>query len=158
MEDKQVIVPEVVAVPEAPKKRKVLNKKTLIISVPILVLVILASTTIFLLSRSDNTVVDESFSASQEEQLDPRFAEADDTVYDYGSIPVENFVDSTTYDLPTVQEDLSKQFENVVNTSPLYAEIDSIYEILDWDDFDKDGDIKEEKMKELIDAAKVGAR
>jgi hypothetical protein len=153
VEDNQVIAPDLGVTPEVPKKKGLLTKRTLLIIVPALVLVAGLSTAYFVLIRGDSTVVDESFSANQDEQLDPRFAEADDTVFDYGSIPVEDFVDSTTYDLPTVQEDLSKEFENVVNTSPLYSDLESIYEILDWDDFDKDGDIKEEKMRELIEAA-----
>ncbi len=158
MENSIIIGPSKVEQPTPEKQNKKVSKKLIIIISAAIVLIALITVSVWFVNRDGSTNVGDSFSANQDEQLDPRYAEADDTVFDYGAFPKDNIIDTTTYDIPTASEELSKKFEKVVNTSPAYAGIDSIYEVLSWDDFDKDGDIKEETMRAIIAAAETGAQ
>jgi hypothetical protein len=158
MENTIINGPIQVEQPTPEKQNKRVSKKLIILVSAVLLLIVLIIISVWFYYRDGSTNVGDSFSASQDEQLDPRFAEADDTVFDYGAFPKDNIVDTTTYDIPTAPEELSKEFERVVNTSPAYSGIDSIYEVLSWDDFDKDGDIKEETMRAIIAGADAGGQ
>jgi len=135
------------------------TKKILIFCLAfVLVLIIVGLVTKSSLLNDGPVDETDSLSVGQDELLDPRFSEADDTVFDYGSFPKDEIIDTTTYDIPTAEEDLSREFAEVINNSSTYSGIGSVYEVLSWDDFDKDGDIKEETMRAIIASVKAEAR
>jgi len=136
------------------------RKKIILISVFGVFLLLVAAGLVSKYVFFDDSPVDvaDSLMVNPDELLDPRFAEADDTVFDYGSFPKEEITDTTTYDIPTASENISIEFADVINNSPTYSGFDSVYEVLNWDDFDKDGDIKEDTMRSIIDSAKPEAR
>ncbi len=71
--------------------------------------------------------------------------------YDDGATPVIASA-LETYDYPTLPESLMKEFYEALLVLPS----DDVYaEYLNWDDIDKDGDIRESKVREIIAIAKA---
>jgi hypothetical protein len=135
------------------KKQK--SEKKILFGVSALIIILIVGVVINFVYYKDSPIeVDDSLAINQDELLDIRYEEADDTVFDYGAFPKDEIIDTTTYDIPTAEENLSLEFVDVINNSPTYSGLESVYEILDFDDFDKDGDIKEEVMREIIAGAR----
>ncbi len=65
--------------------------------------------------------------------------------------PATDTTDYDTYELPETTETLNARLIEVMNTSPAFEGVDSIYELLEYDDFDNQGNVKESTIRSLIE-------
>lgn len=56
---------------------------------------------------------------------------------------------------PVEDEQLRQEFLDAINTSPAFEEVDSVYEVIDYDQFDGNGNISEQAMREIIATARA---
>ena len=63
-------------------------------------------------------------------------------------------IDYSTYSLPEPDKALEAEYYRALQTSPAFEWLDNVNEILEYDDFDGDGNIKEEAMINIINIAK----
>ena len=101
------------------------------------------------LARGD-VKLEEEFAASSDQ-----VGEVDEMIengffFDPGPEPTDP-TDYDTFTVPEAPQELEDEFIRVVNSSPAFEDIDSVYEIVEYSDFDKDGNIKEEVMRDIIE-------
>lgn len=77
--------------------------------------------------------------------------------YAFGTEPSDDR-DFSQYSLPKPDQTLEDKFYEALNTSPAFEHIDNVNEIIEYDQFDKDGNISEEAMREIISIAEGSAQ
>jgi hypothetical protein len=142
------------------------NKKSLVLIVFVLLIALGVVVTLFI--AYDRTLKKDEVSTNTESkaaELDPAQNNSTSTNgdskaeehnhthvhFDDGAVPVDGS-GLDPYDYPTLPESLMKEFHDALLVLPsedIYAEF------FNWDDIDKDGDIREEKVRELIAIAKA---
>ncbi len=142
------------------------NKKSLVLIVFVLLVALGSVVTLFI--AYDRTYKKDEFSTNTEPNAaeldpaqnnsistngDPEAAKPNHTHvhFDDGAVPVVAS-DLEPYDYPTLPDSLMKEYHDALLVVPS----EDIYiEFFTSDDIDKDGDIKEEKVRELIAIAKA---
>ena len=76
--------------------------------------------------------------------------------YAFGA-PATDPTDYDSYQLPETPAELRAELIEALNTSPAFADIDHVNELLEYDDFDNDGNIKIDVVNSLLEIAE-GAR
>ena len=64
--------------------------------------------------------------------------------------PASSDLDDDTFSIPAVDADIEERFYNVLNESPAFEWVDNVQDLLGYDDFDTEGNIKLDRMLELI--------
>jgi hypothetical protein len=110
---------------------------------------------IFLASKSDQYITfGDDFFANNEEELALNEQIDSGYTFAFGTEPSDP-IDYSTFSIAPADPELREEFINTINTSPAFDEVDGIYQIIDYDQFDKDGNISEQAMRDLISTAKA---
>ena len=64
--------------------------------------------------------------------------------------PATSDLDDETFSLPTIDAETEARFYKVLNESPAYEWVDNVQDLLGYDDFDSEGNIKLDRVLELI--------
>ena len=134
------------------KKERVSNWQTY---AAVAVIIIGVVTGFFLVTRRSDIIafIGIEYQASEEETLAVNEQEVNGFSFAFGTEPSDP-IDYTQYELPTANESLEAQYYEALQTSPAFEWIDNVNEILEYDDFDKDGNVKEEAMRDIIEIAR----
>ena len=69
--------------------------------------------------------------------------------YAFGT-PASEEIDEEAFTLGAIDPEIEQRFYDVLNTSPAYDWVTDVQDLLNYDDFDKDGNIKEVRVLEII--------
>ena len=110
-------------------------------------LLILASILVFTSSETIRTANLTEALFEEAEEVDEAIAEG--FSFSLGS-EVTDDRDFAQFAIQAPRGEIEQQFYDALNTSPAFDWVDDIYELLAYDDFDANGNIKEEAMLEII--------
>lgn len=129
---------------EAKKSRKHLH----FLTAGTALLLILIGTGFYLSSDAIITLGNE-FLAANDVGDDVLAEEEEGYAFAFGTEPSDDR-DFSTFSLPEPDQALEDRFYEALNTSPAFDEIDSVNELLEYDQVDKNGNISEQAMRDII--------
>jgi hypothetical protein len=110
---------------------------------------------IFLASKSDQYITfGDDFFANEEEEMALNEQIDNGYTFAFGTEPSDP-TDYSNFSITPADPELREEFINSINTSPAFDEVDGVYQIIDYDQFDKDGNISEQAMRDVINTAKA---
>lgn len=125
------------------------EKRNHIISASMLIIVV-GVFGVFLATKSDSYITfGDDFFANNEDELALNEQIDNGYTFAFGTEPTDT-TDYSTYSIVPANPQLREEFLDTINTSTAFEEIDSIYQIIDYDQFDKDGNISEQAMQDVI--------
>ncbi len=129
-------------------EKKHLRNHAIVVSGITLIAIVAITTTLFL---NKDTIIEygNTYLAAFDTADEISELEENGYTFAFGTEPSDPR-DFSDFSLPEADPELKAQFTEAVNTSPAFEEIDNVNEILEYDQLDKDGNISEDAMREII--------